>query len=57
MAKAPKQTAPNRRFWISVNLDGDVPADEVERLMGHSYELVCAGLTRKQKAELAALSA
>jgi predicted DNA-binding protein (MmcQ/YjbR family) len=55
--KSPKQTAPNRRFWISVNLDADVPADEIERLMGHSYELVCAGLTRKQKAELAALSA
>ncbi|WP_293904162.1 MmcQ/YjbR family DNA-binding protein [Phenylobacterium sp.] len=47
----------DRRFWISVNLDADVPADEIERLAGHSYDLVCAGLTRKQKAELAALSA
>jgi predicted DNA-binding protein (MmcQ/YjbR family) len=46
----------DRRFWISVDLDADVPADEVERLAAHSYELVCAGLTRKQKAELAALS-
>ena len=46
----------DRRYWISVNLDADVPADEVERLAAHSYELVCAGLTRKQKAELAALS-
>ena len=45
----------DRRFWISVGLDADVPADEVERLAAHSYELVCAGLTRKQKAELAAL--
>lgn len=45
----------DKRFWISVNLDADVPADEVERLVGHSYELVCSGLTRKQKAELAAL--
>ena len=52
-----KLAQPDRRFWISVNLDADVPADEVERLVGHSYELVCAGLTRKQKAELAALSA
>ncbi len=46
----------DRRFWISVGLDADVPADEVERLAAQSYALVCAGLTRKQKAELAALS-
>jgi predicted DNA-binding protein (MmcQ/YjbR family) len=46
----------DRRYWISVNLDSDVPADEIERLAGHSYELVCATLTRKQRAELAALS-
>jgi predicted DNA-binding protein (MmcQ/YjbR family) len=39
-----------------VSLDADVPADEIERLAAHSYELVCADLTRKQKAELAALS-
>jgi predicted DNA-binding protein (MmcQ/YjbR family) len=43
------------RFWISVDLDADVPAEEIERLVAHSYELVCAGLTRKQKAALAAL--
>jgi predicted DNA-binding protein (MmcQ/YjbR family) len=42
------------RFWISVSLGADVPAKEVERLVAHSYDLVCAGLTRKQKAELAA---
>jgi predicted DNA-binding protein (MmcQ/YjbR family) len=47
----------DRCFWISVNLDADVRADEAERLVGHSYELVCAGLTRRQKAALAALSA
>jgi predicted DNA-binding protein (MmcQ/YjbR family) len=47
----------DRRYWISVSLDADVAVDEVERLAVSSYELVCAGLTRKQKAELAALSA
>jgi predicted DNA-binding protein (MmcQ/YjbR family) len=47
----------DRRFWISVDLDADVPADEIERLAAQSYELVCAKLTRKQKAELAALPA
>jgi predicted DNA-binding protein (MmcQ/YjbR family) len=45
------------RFWISVDLDADVPDEEIERLVAQSYELICAGLTRKQKAELAALSA
>jgi predicted DNA-binding protein (MmcQ/YjbR family) len=47
----------DRRYWISVSLDADVPADEIERLATASYELVCSGLTRKQKAELAAVSA
>ncbi len=42
----------DRRFWISVDLDADVPESEVRRLVDHSYEQVCAGLTRKQKAEL-----
>ena len=46
----------DRRFWISVDLDADVAAEEIERLAAHSYDLVCANLTRKQKAELAALS-
>jgi predicted DNA-binding protein (MmcQ/YjbR family) len=32
-----------------------VPSEEIERLAAHSYELVCAKLTRKQ-AELEALS-
>ncbi len=46
----------DRRFWICVDLAGDVPAEEVERLAAQSYDLVCDKLTRKQKAELAALS-
>ena len=45
----------DRRFWISVEFDADVPFDAIERLVGQSYDLVCAKLTRKQKAELAAL--
>ncbi len=49
----------DRRFWhfIDFGPTGDVPAAEVARLIGHSYDLVAAGLTKKQKAELAALSA
>jgi predicted DNA-binding protein (MmcQ/YjbR family) len=41
------------RNWMRVALDADVPAEEVERLVASSYALVCAGLTRKQRAELA----
>ena len=44
----------DRRHWISVSLDGDVPAEEVERLVAHSYDLVRANLTRGQRAELEA---
>ncbi|MGZ6039967.1 MAG: MmcQ/YjbR family DNA-binding protein [Phenylobacterium sp.] len=46
----------DRRFWISVDLDGDVPADEIARAVAHSYDQVCDKLTKKQKAELAALA-
>ncbi|MGA0600531.1 MmcQ/YjbR family DNA-binding protein [Caulobacter sp. KR2-114] len=46
----------DRRFWICVTLGSDVPDAEVERLVAQSYDLVRAGLTRKQKAELEALS-
>src|SRR3569833_3618976 len=28
----------DRRFWISVNFDEDVPASEIERLASHSYD-------------------
>jgi predicted DNA-binding protein (MmcQ/YjbR family) len=46
----------DRRYWISVSLDADVPKDEIARLVAASYALVCASLTRKQKAELTALA-
>jgi len=43
----------DRRFWISVRLDADVPLKEIKRLLSLSYELVCANLTAKQRTELA----
>jgi predicted DNA-binding protein (MmcQ/YjbR family) len=46
----------DRRFWISIDLDGDAPAEEIERLVAGSYDLIVGGLTKKQKAELAALA-
>ena len=42
----------DRRFWICVELDADVPAAEIERLAAGSYDLVRAGLTKKQRSEL-----
>jgi predicted DNA-binding protein (MmcQ/YjbR family) len=45
----------DRRHWISVALGADVPEGEIARLVAGSYDLVRAGLTRKQQAELAAL--
>ena len=45
----------NRRYWISVTLDADVPRKEVKRLVSQSYDLVCAKLSAKQKTELAKL--
>jgi predicted DNA-binding protein (MmcQ/YjbR family) len=42
----------DQRSWISVELDSDVPADEIDRLVDQSYDLVVKTLTRKQRAEL-----
>jgi len=47
----------DRRYWIAIDLDSDVPPDEIARLAAHSHEQVRATLTRKQQAELAALTA
>jgi predicted DNA-binding protein (MmcQ/YjbR family) len=44
----------DRRHWIAITLGADVPTYEIERLVAHSYDLVVAGLTRKQRAALAA---
>jgi predicted DNA-binding protein (MmcQ/YjbR family) len=40
------------RFWISVDLDADVPAGEIEALVARSWDQVAAKLTRKQREEL-----
>ena len=46
----------DRRHWISVTLDADVPVSEIVRLVDQSYDLVRANLTRAQRAELDAAS-
>jgi predicted DNA-binding protein (MmcQ/YjbR family) len=42
----------NKRHWNTVTLDGSVPDDELAELIGHSYELVVAGLTRTERNKL-----
>ena len=42
----------DRRYWISVDLDADVPAAEIEALVAHSWDQVAMTLTKKQRAEL-----
>ncbi len=42
----------DRRFWLHVDFTGDVPTQEVLRLITHSYEQVCAGLTKRQREAL-----
>jgi len=44
----------DRRYWISVDLDADVPADEIEALVAHSWDQVVMTLTKKQRAALEA---
>jgi predicted DNA-binding protein (MmcQ/YjbR family) len=46
----------DKRFWITIDLGADVPLKETKSLVKSSYALVCDGLTRKQKDELAARS-
>ncbi len=42
----------NKRHWVTVPLDGGVPADLVAELLRGSHALVVAGLTRVQRAEM-----
>lgn len=44
----------DRRFWISIDLDTDVPLTEIRKLIAGSHDLIYASLTRKQKEEFAA---
>jgi predicted DNA-binding protein (MmcQ/YjbR family) len=36
----------SKRHWNTITLDDSVPEDEVLELIGHSYQLVVAGLPR-----------
>jgi predicted DNA-binding protein (MmcQ/YjbR family) len=42
----------NKRHWTTVGLDGSVPADELAELVDHSWELVVAKLSRRDRDDL-----
>ncbi|MEM1443378.1 MAG: MmcQ/YjbR family DNA-binding protein [Verrucomicrobiota bacterium] len=42
----------NKKHWNTLELDGSLPANLVGELIDHSYELVVAGLPRKQREKL-----
>lgn len=42
----------NKKHWNTLALDGSLPKKLVEELIEHSYDLVVAGLTKKQREEL-----
>jgi predicted DNA-binding protein (MmcQ/YjbR family) len=39
----------NKRHWNTVRLDGSLPSDLVEELLGHSYTLVVDGLAKRDR--------
>jgi len=47
----------NKRHWNTVRLDGSLPSDLVEELLGHSYTLVVDGLPRRERDSLRARAA
>lgn len=43
----------NKKHWISVRLDGDVPGEVIRELIRESYELVAGSLPRRVRETLA----
>lgn len=37
----------NKKWWNSVILDDSIPKEEIEPMMGNSYQLVVSGMTKK----------
>ncbi len=46
----------NKRHWNTVYLESDVPADEIESMIDHSYERVVQGLRKSDREALAELA-
>ncbi|WP_294473859.1 MmcQ/YjbR family DNA-binding protein [uncultured Bacteroides sp.] len=46
----------NKRHWISVYFNNDVPDKMIKELVKQSYDIVVASLSKKEKEELDAMS-
>lgn len=42
----------NKRHWNTVTLDGSLSAEEIQRMIDHSYDLVVAALSRADRERL-----
>lgn len=42
----------NKKHWIKVMLDSDIPAAEIERLVKQAYDTIVSTLTKSKKEEL-----
>jgi predicted DNA-binding protein (MmcQ/YjbR family) len=42
----------NKRHWNTVEIDSGIPADELRKMIDHSYELVLKGLPKSQRKRL-----
>ncbi|MGE5457750.1 MAG: MmcQ/YjbR family DNA-binding protein [Methanococcaceae archaeon] len=47
----------NKTYWNMIIVDDSIPERELEKWIDDSYDLVAKGLKKKEKEELAALSA
>ena len=45
----------NKKHWISVCFNQDVPDSKIRELVRQSYDIVAASLTKKQREELGKL--
>ena len=45
----------NKKYWISVCFNQDVPDSKIKELVHQSYDIVAASLTKKQREELGKL--
>ncbi|NDJ54595.1 MAG: MmcQ/YjbR family DNA-binding protein [Chloroflexi bacterium] len=45
----------SKKHWNTVTIDGSIPDNEIQDMIDLSYDLVVKGLTKKERAELAAL--
>jgi predicted DNA-binding protein (MmcQ/YjbR family) len=41
----------NKRHWNTITLDGSIDSDRISWLIGHSYDCVVAGLSKKEREE------